>query len=98
MKLYSLANYPVYPIFLSILYYIGYFVAYIGYFILAYIATHKQMYADMFLYIPWDNEERFLGHAKSSIEVCQAMWDEYGEAAIDLKNQLRSIIKQSWMS
>ena len=37
---------------------------------------HKQMYADMFLYIPWDNEERFLGDAKSAIEVCQAMWDE----------------------
>jgi hypothetical protein len=59
---------------------------------------HKQMYADMFLYIPWVNEDRFLGDAKRSIEVCQAMWDEYGEAAIDLKNQLRSIIKQSWMS
>ena len=59
---------------------------------------HKQMYADMFLFIPWDNEESFLGDAKRSIEVCQAMWDEYGEAAIDLKNQLRSIIKQSWMS
>ena len=25
---------------------------------------HKQRYADMFLYIPWDNEERFLGDSK----------------------------------
>ena len=31
---------------------------------------HKQRYADMFLYIPWDNEECFLGDSKSSI-VCQ---------------------------
>ena len=60
--------------------------------------VHKQMYADMFLYIPWDNEERFLGDAKSSIVVCQAMWDEYGEAAIDMKNQLRNMIKKSWLS
>ena len=59
---------------------------------------HKQMYADMFLYIPWDNEERFLGDAKSSIEVCQAMWDEYGEVAIDMKNQMRNMIQKSWLS
>ena len=58
---------------------------------------HKRMYADLFLYIPWENEEQFLGEAKSSIEVCQAKWDEYGQAAIDMKNQLRNIIKQSWL-
>ena len=56
---------------------------------------HKQMYADLFLYIPWENEEHFLGEAKSSMEVCQAKWDEYGQAAINMKNQLRNIIKQS---
>ena len=40
------------------------------------------------------NEKPFFGDAKSSIEVCQAMRDEYGEAAIDMKNQLRNVIKQ----
>ena len=58
---------------------------------------HKQRYADMFLYIPWENEERFLGGSKCSI-ICQAMWEEYGEAATDMKNQLREVIKQSWLS
>jgi hypothetical protein len=38
-----------------------------------------------------------LGEAKSSLEVCQAKWDEYERAAIDMKNQLRNIIKQSWL-
>ena len=36
MQLYSLANHTIY---LSILYYIGYFVPYIGYFVFTYIAT-----------------------------------------------------------
>ena len=58
---------------------------------------HKRMYADLFLYIPWENEEQFLREAKHSMEVCQAKWDEYGEAAIDMKNQLRNIIKQAWL-
>ena len=58
---------------------------------------HKQMYANLFLYIPWENEEQFLGEAKSSMEVCQAKWEEYGQAAINMKNQLRNIIKQSWL-
>lgn len=59
---------------------------------------HKQMYADLFLYIPWENEEQFLGEAKHSLEVCQALWDEHGQAAIDMKNQLRNTIKQAWLS
>ena len=58
---------------------------------------HKRMYADLFMYIPWEDEEQFLGEAKHSIEVCQAKWDEYGQAATDMKNQLRNIIKQAWL-
>ena len=41
--------------------------------------THDQMYADMFLYLPWDNEEEFLGEARRSEEVCKAMWGSTGE-------------------
>ena len=60
--------------------------------------VHRQMYADLFMYIPWENEEQFLGEARHSMEVCQAKWDEYGQAAIDMKNQLRNINKQAWLS
>ena len=59
---------------------------------------HAQMYADMFLYLPWQNEEQFLGEASKSKEVCQAMWDEWGDAAKDLKEQLYDMIKRSWLS
>ena len=45
--------------------------------------SHAQMYADMFLYLPWKDEEQFLGDASRSEEVCQAMWDEWGDAALD---------------
>ena len=60
--------------------------------------THAQMYSDMFLYLPWQDEEQFLGEASRSFDHCQAMWDEYGAAALDLKQQLNEMIKQSWLS
>ena len=59
---------------------------------------HAQMYADMFLYLPWQDGEQFLGEASRSEEVCQAMWDNRGDAAKDLKQQLYSKIKESWLS
>lgn len=59
---------------------------------------HSQMYADMFLYVPWEDEEHFLGGARRSLEACQAKWEEWGEAALDLKNQLRSMVKESWLA
>ena len=59
---------------------------------------HAQMYADMFLYLPWQDEKQFLGEASRSKEVCQAMWDEWGDAAKDLKEQLYDMIKRSWLS
>ena len=60
--------------------------------------SHAQRYADMFLYLPWENEEQFLGEARISEEACQKMWEEYGEAALNVKNQLKSMIKRSWLS
>ena len=59
---------------------------------------HAQMYADLFLYVPWQDEETFLGEASRSEEACQKKWDEWGEAAIDLKKQLYKKIKESWLS
>ena len=59
---------------------------------------HSQMYADMFLYIPWSDENLFLGEARRSLAACQAMWEVWGEAAIDLKHQLREVVKSSWLS
>ena len=59
---------------------------------------HAQMYADLFLYVPWQDEETFLGEASRSEEACQKMWDEWGEAAKDLKKQLYRMIKESWLS
>ena len=56
---------------------------------------HHQMYADMFLYIPWDSEEEFLGTAKNSIDDCQAKWNEFGHEALDIKNQIREKVKAS---
>ena len=41
------------------------------------------------------NEKPILEDAKCFIKVCQAIWDEYGDAAIYTKNQLRNIIKPS---
>ena len=49
------------------------------------LKTHAQMYADMFLYVPWKNEEQFLGEAWRSEERCAAMWEVYGQAAMDLE-------------
>ena len=43
------------------------------------------------------HKEHFLREAKSSMDVCQAKWDDYGQAAIDMNNHLRNIIKQSWL-
>ena len=44
------------------------------------------------------DEETFLGEASRSEEACQKMWDEWGEAAKDLKKQLYRKIKESWLS
>ena len=59
---------------------------------------HSKMYAAMFLYLPWQNEEEFLGEASRSEEACQALWDEYKEMALDLKEQLRLAIRNSRLS
>ena len=47
--------------------------------------VRRQMYADMFLYLPWDNEEDFLGEARRSFDACKAKWNLLGHAALDLK-------------
>ena len=36
---------------------------------------HSKMYANLFLYLPWQNEKEFLGESSRSEEVCQAIWD-----------------------
>ena len=59
---------------------------------------HAQMYADMFLYVPWQDEEVFFGEASRSVEACQALRDLWGDAAKDLKRQLYRMIKESWLS
>ena len=59
---------------------------------------HAQMYADMFLYVPWQDEEVFFGEASRSEEACQALWDLWGDAAKDQKRQLDRMIKESWLS
>ena len=60
--------------------------------------NHRRMYADMFLYIPWDNEEDFLGDASRSFEACRAKYDLLGPAALDLKQQLKELVKSSLLS
>ena len=60
--------------------------------------VHRQMYADMFLYVPWDNEEDFLGEASRSFEACRAKWDLLGHAALDLKQQLKELVKSTLLS
>ena len=60
--------------------------------------VHRQMYADMFLYVPWDNEEDFLGEASRSLEACRAKWDLLGHAALDLKRQLKELVKSTLLS
>ena len=60
--------------------------------------THDQMYADMFLYLPWDNAEEFLGEARRSEEVCKAMWGVYGGAVKELKEKLRRRIREARLS
>ena len=59
---------------------------------------HRQMYSDLFLYIPWDNEENFLGAASRSPEECAAKWGILGPAALDLKQQLKDLVKISLLS
>jgi hypothetical protein len=59
---------------------------------------HSKIYADMFLYIPWQDEERLFGDARRSLDVCQAKWEEWWEAALDMKNQLKQVVKESWLS
>ena len=56
------------------------------------------MYADMFLYVPWDNEEEFLGAAKRSLEECKAKWDVLGPEALDMKRQVHELVKTSLLS
>ena len=60
--------------------------------------AHRRMYADMFLYLPWDNEEDFLGEASRSFEACRAKWDLLGPAAQDLKRQLKELVKSTLLS
>ena len=55
------------------------------------------MYSDLFLYVPWENEEQFLGEARESEEACKALWDRYEESVRDLKNQLKSRIRSAWL-
>ena len=59
---------------------------------------HSRLYAHLFLYVPWVDEEEFLGDARRSLEFCRAKWEEWGDAAIDLKSQLHDFVKQSWLS
>ena len=60
--------------------------------------AHRRMYANLFLYIPWDKEEEFLGRAKDSMQDCQTLWDEFGPAALDIKNQIQEKVKDSFLS
>ena len=60
-------------------------------------SKHEQMYSDLFLYVPWENEEQFLGEARESEEACKALWDRYEESVRDLKNQLKSRIRSAWL-
>ena len=50
-------------------------------------SDHAKQYADIFLYLPWDDEEDFLGESSRSMEACQAMWDVHKDMALDLKEQ-----------
>ena len=59
---------------------------------------HSQMYSDLFLYLPWENEEEFLGEASRFEEACQEMWEMYGEAALSVKEQLKSLAKEALLS
>ena len=60
-------------------------------------SKHEQMYSDMFLYVPWENEEQFLGEARESEEACKTLWERYKESIRDLKNQLKSRIRSAWL-
>ena len=59
--------------------------------------SHAAMYADMFLYLPWSNEEDFFGNAWKSEEVCRDLWEIYGEAATEVKSQLIKMVKSAWL-
>ena len=58
-------------------------------------SKHEQMYSDMFLYVPWENEEQFLGEARQSEEACQALWDRYEASVQDIKTQLTRRIRRA---
>ena len=60
-------------------------------------SKHEQMYSDLFLYVPWENEEQFLGEARESEEACKALWERYKESIRDIKNQLKSRIRSAWL-
>ena len=61
-------------------------------------SDHAKQYADMFLYLPWDDEEDFLGESSRSMEACQAMWDVHKDMALDLKEQLRCMTRKARLS
>ena len=42
-------------------------------------------------------KEQFLGEAWRSEERCVEMWEVYGQAAMDLKDQLRNEIRNEWL-
>jgi hypothetical protein len=52
----------------------------------------------MVLYIPWQDQEQLFKDARRSLDVCQPKWKEWGEDALDLKNQLKQVVKESWLS
>ena len=58
-------------------------------------SKHEQMYSDMFLYMPWEKEEQFLGEARESEEACQALWDRYEASVQDIKTQLTRRIRRA---
>ena len=57
-------------------------------------SSHAQMYADLFLFTPWVDEEAFLGEARQSLEACKKLW-YIGPAALEIKQHLMERIKQS---
>ena len=59
---------------------------------------HRRKYADMFLYLPWEDEEEFLGESSRSEEACLELWNVVGEMALDLKEQLRRMTRKARLS
>ena len=57
-------------------------------------SSHAQMYADLFLFTPWVDEEAFLREARQSLEACKKLWLDIGPAALEIKQHLMERIKQ----